>query len=144
MVQAINNRGYKVDQSQTSTTTRLYAIENKDKRNLARQKRYEDPQYRREKNDIRNHSKKLKYEKSRQTLFKILGGRICIQCGFTDARALQFEHIFDDGWKDKLRFARYDQMMDFYIRYPFRARETLQVYCSNCNQIKVAEFKSYS
>ena len=141
MRQTVNNRGHKVLTANRSSAERLYGIEHKEKRNNARQKRMKDPEYRRRSNDMRNIATKKRYEQLRQSLMKILGGAVCIKCGFNDSRVLQFEHIHNDGYVDKKRFNRYDLMMRFYIENPIRARETLQVYCSNCNQIKVVESK---
>jgi len=63
----------------------------------------------------------------------ILGGAICCKCGFSDIRALQFDHINDDGQKDRgSSVVKYK----FYVDRPELAKETLQVYCANCNQIK--------
>lgn len=136
MRQLINNRGHKRNPTKDSTNDRLRGIKNKDRRNELSRLRFEDPEYRKEKYDIRNKSRKKKYAEQRISLFKILGGEKCVKCGFSDIRALQFEHKDDTGYLDKKKFTRYDQMMRYYISHPLEAIEFLQIYCANCNQIK--------
>jgi len=63
----------------------------------------------------------------------ILGGVRCVRCGFTDIRALNFDHINNDGNKERLvakAFLRY------YIDHPIEAKQKLQVLCANCNWVK--------
>ena len=132
---------WNTDEFNESSNERKWQLKNKEKRNQQRKNIRKDPVERKRQNDMRNISTKKRYDQLRQSLMKILGGAICIKCGFNDVRALQFEHIHNDGYVDKKRFNRYDLMMRFYIENPIRARETLQVYCSNCNQIKVVESK---
>ena len=137
MRQKINNRGHKVNVGMQSSRERLYEIKNKEKRKAQAKIRYDkDHDHILE---LRRKTGKIKYARERESLMKILGGATCIKCGFSDVRALQFEHIHDDGHIDKKRFTRRDQFMRFYIENPSRARETLQVYCANCNQIKLHE-----
>ena len=138
MRQTVNNRGHRVSIETQTSHERLYAIQNKDKRNQARNKRFEDPEYRREKYDIRNKSRKIAYAKDRQSVFKILGGAFCNICHYEDyPEALQIDHIFGTGHLDKLRFNRRDKMFRYYKNHPFEAIEYLQILCANCNQIKI-------
>ena len=77
--------------------------------------------------------------KTKQFLFELLGGKRCIKCGFSDERALQFDHINGGGCKDYDRFGgrkRVDSMQKYYIKHPEEAKKTLQVLCANCNWIK--------
>lgn len=74
------------------------------------------------------HSKKVR-EKVRDQVFDILGTRKCIKCGFSDIRALQFDHINGDGGKLGYR-------LTFYRDNPEFTKKTLQVLCANCNFIK--------
>lgn len=60
------------------------------------------------------------------------GGK-CSRCGFEDWRALQFDHISDDGTRDRLRardsaFGYYDYIMTNTAKF--------QLLCGNCNWIK--------
>lgn len=73
-------------------------------------------------------------------LFEALGGARCVRCGFSDRRALQFDHIMGEGTKKM----HYQEMKDHhnyvkYARNPELARKTFQVLCANCNAIKRME-----
>jgi hypothetical protein len=69
----------------------------------------------------------------RHELLIILGGVKCVQCGYSDERALAFDHIYNDGHFDrKLRTLDYRK----YLGNPSLAREKLQVLCANCNHMK--------
>jgi len=73
----------------------------------------------------------------KERLFQILGGAKCIRCGFSDKRALQFDHINGGGTQDKLKHAGHlDRMRRYYLKHPEEARKNLQVLCANCNWIK--------
>ena len=81
----------------------------------------------------KQHNKRIK-----DGLFDVLGGKKCVRCGFTDERALQFDHINGGGTKEtkdrfnksKRKFSRY------YSKHPEEAKKKLQVLCANCNWIK--------
>ena len=96
-----------------------------------------NPEYR-----SKYHKKMRAMRKSK--LMTLLGGAICKRCGFSDIRALQFDHIHGTGKQDKTRFKRQlDKFMNYYIDRPVKARQTLQVLCANCNWIKRSENKEY-
>ena len=69
----------------------------------------------------------------RKELFKILGGKKCVECGYSNELALAFDHIHDDGNIDR-KSKNYS--MQKYVDNPSLARERLQVLCYNCNTIK--------
>lgn len=72
----------------------------------------------------------LKRDKQlRSDLFKLLGGKKCKKCGFSDERALQFDHKRGGGCKDRKSYK-------FYLNNPKLAKKTLQILCANCNWIK--------
>ena len=85
-------------------------------------------------------SRKLKMKEKRLLLFDILGGRICIRCGYSnDTRALTFDHVRDDGHEDrKIHYGGYG-FYTFYTKNPEIAKSNLQVLCCNCNSIKKYE-----
>lgn len=58
-----------------------------------------------------------------------------MRCGFSDVRALQFDHINGGGNQD-LRIRGTSSMYAFYIKNPEITKSTLQVLCANCNWIK--------
>jgi len=80
-------------------------------------------------------TQKERRQKDRITLFDTLG-RKCIFCGYSDIRALQFDHINGGGRRESLRHGNGQLMIRYYSRHPEEAREKLQVLCANCNWIK--------
>ena len=77
--------------------------------------------------------------KARDKLFDILGGAKCANCGYDkDERALNFDHIEDDGNTERKNLNP-ASMPAYYIQNPKLAREKLQVLCANCNHIKKYE-----
>ena len=83
---------------------------------------------------------KKQRDKTRLKLLGILGGK-CVHCGFSDFRALQFDHINSDGPASKKRFRTTTVMIYYYLKHIEEARLTLQVLCANCNWIKRYELK---
>ena len=65
------------------------------------------------------------------------GGR-CVQCGFADPRALQIDHVFGDGRKDRRGRGPSFVIIDIWLP---ENRGKYQVLCANCNQIKRVENK---
>jgi len=129
---------WNVDKHNESSNNRKWGLKNKEKRNIQRKERRKDPEYVKEKNEIRNKSAKERYQRLRTTVFKIIGGFICIDCGYNDQRAMQIEHIHNTGNLDKKRFhQRRDQMFLYYSRNPIEAFENLEPVCANCNQIRI-------
>lgn len=58
-----------------------------------------------------------------------LGGE-CVECGYDDIRALEFDHINNDGYKERgPRDATYYKNL-------IKEKDRFQVLCSNCNTIK--------
>jgi len=76
----------------------------------------------------------IRYYKHKRILFNILGGPKCVRCGFTDIRALQFDHIDGDGRKERKNHSV--EYLGKYTKHPEDARMKLQVLCANCNWIK--------
>jgi hypothetical protein len=86
----------------------------------------------------------------RTRLLELLGGARCINpnCavpgGMTDKRALQFDHINGKGRIDHKNIdSKGESFYLFYLKDPDRAKKELQVYCANCNSIKVHENREY-
>ena len=81
--------------------------------------------------------------KERKILLKSLGNK-CVNCGFSDIRALQIDHKNGDGSADKKRFKKQTgTMVTYYSRNVKEATQKLQILCANCNWIKRAENKEY-
>lgn len=74
----------------------------------------------------------------REEIITKLGGK-CAKCGFTDARALQIDHVNGGGTKDRKSHAR----QVYYYRYVLSRIEPdageYQLLCANCNWIKRTE-----
>lgn len=80
----------------------------------------------------------------RNRLFSRLNQYSCVQCGFDDSRALQFDHIHSDGAAHRRSlasgtayFAALDKMLLEELRNRF------QVLCANCNTIKREELEEW-
>lgn len=63
-------------------------------------------------------------------------GMVCVKCGFSDKRALEIDHVNDDGAEDrrkgsKNRATLHRRVIANPVRY--------QRLCSNCNNIKEYE-----
>lgn len=84
----------------------------------------------------RNDSKRRRYIQ-RMRMFNLLGYK-CIKCGFSDIRALQFDHINSDGSIERKEL-KANKFLRYYINHPQEAKEKLQVLCANCNHIKRIE-----
>ena len=78
-----------------------------------------------------------KRRRLRQQALDALGGR-CVRCGFDDPRALQVDHVNDDGHADRqaLGASWFGKIMRA-IRDG--ERDKYQLLCANCNWIKRAE-----
>lgn len=76
------------------------------------------------------------YANLREKLFEILGGKKCVNCGFSDERALGFSDVDDKAVFDNIRRGGAASSWGKYISDPELARKKLQVLCLNCNQIK--------
>jgi len=77
----------------------------------------------------------LKYIKKQRVELVIFLGKVCVDCGFSDMRALQLDHKNNDGNKDRKKFGN-AEWWRFYNKNRKLAKEKLQVLCANCNWIK--------
>lgn len=80
----------------------------------------------------------------RERLFRKIGTQICVRCGFSDKRALQFDHINSDGAEHRRALASgtaYYAALDAMDANEFR--QQLQVLCANCNTIKREELEEW-
>jgi hypothetical protein len=74
---------------------------------------------------------KQRARRLRNAVIEFLGGK-CIQCGFSDKRALQIDHINGDGFKDRKKRSQYK----FYNDIIIGNSNDVQLLCANCNWIK--------
>ena len=84
---------------------------------------------------------KMFRETMKNNLFDILGHK-CVKCGFSDKRALQFDHIFGGGTQERKKTNAY-HVMKFYSENINIAKQKLQVLCANCNWIKKHDEHEY-
>lgn len=72
----------------------------------------------------------------RKQIYAKLGDK-CLWCGFDDPRALQIDHVNDDGYKDRNnKFRNWNS----YNKYKTILNDTegrFQILCANCNMIKM-------
>lgn len=89
--------------------------------------------------EIQRQKSKNYRECLRNSLLNILGGAKCTECGFNGMAALQFDHIYNDGAKDRKRFNSHNSFLKYYVTHEDEAKEKLQVLCANCNWMKRGE-----
>ena len=77
-------------------------------------------------------------DRLRESIFGILG-HICVQCGYSDKRALQFDHINGNGSVEVAMFKGNSKMLRYYRDNPVDCKNNIQVLCANCNWIKKHE-----
>lgn len=66
--------------------------------------------------------------------FNKLGNR-CLHCGFTDPRALQIDHIYNDGYLER-KLLKGSSSVGRYKRVLEDVDGRYQLLCANCNWIK--------
>lgn len=92
---------------------------------------------------LRDRHAKQRYE-TKQRILDRLGGK-CSRCGFTDERALQFDHIEGDGSKQRgaKGFDWWTWVKKLDVMPDEELKSLIQVLCANCNQIKRVENNEY-
>ena len=65
-------------------------------------------------------------------------GPLCAQCGFADVRALQIDHVNNDGYKEK-DIGPASWYYTLILRSIKKGEGRYQVLCANCNRIKAVE-----
>lgn len=90
----------------------------------------------------KNREKIKLYNKQRRLSFKNIVldkyGRSCVTCGFSDIRALQIDHMNNDGAKERKSLG--GQNFSGWRFYEYLIKNGLpdgyQTLCANCNMIK--------
>ena len=85
-----------------------------------------------------NQSRKKRQESLKKELYCLLGNK-CVQCGFSDARALQIDHINNDGYEERKLLGKLDSIgrNKYILSQPIKEiRKKYQLLCANCNWIK--------
>ena len=83
---------------------------------------------------LRRSMKKYR-DKTRLNLINLLGGPVCVRCGFNDIRALQIDHKNGGGVRETRKIGNFPMTLK-YLKNPKSAKEKLQILCANCNWIK--------
>ena len=85
----------------------------------------------------KNHLYHLSRNELRKIIFKIYPK--CARCNFSDQRALQIDHVNNDGCAERksLGFSRYFLML--VIESFAKKEKKYQILCANCNWIKRIE-----
>jgi hypothetical protein len=81
----------------------------------------------------RNYSRIIR-EKFRKEIFNKFGNK-CIKCGFSDIRALQIDHVYGGGDKERKIVGN----LQFYRLVLRDTTGKYQLLCANCNWIKRIE-----
>ena len=66
-------------------------------------------------------------------------GNKCVRCGFDDKRALQIDHVFGDGYKERKELGRSSIITRKFLNRIKSMPERYQLLCANCNWIKKHE-----
>lgn len=78
---------------------------------------------------------RLYKEKKRVEALEYLGGK-CVECGFQDFRALEIDHVRDDGYLEKV-----PRDSTYYNKVIKDNTGRYQLLCSNCNSKKRYEHR---
>ena len=81
------------------------------------------------------------YSRIKTEALAILGNK-CVRCGFDDLRALQIDHINEDGGEDRKHKTKKNNAY-LYRRIIKGDAADLQLLCANCNCIKAWESGSF-
>ena len=81
-----------------------------------------------------------KYHERRQIFFDILGSE-CKTCGFKDKRALQIDHLHNDGAVQRKKYGGSLNEYRHYLKHQDEIPIQFQILCANCNWIKRADLE---
>jgi hypothetical protein len=84
----------------------------------------------------RNRAMKVHRQKVRKILIDLLGGPVCVNCGFSNISAIQIDHINSGCVNETKQLGGSLKMMKFHLKNPEEAKKQLQILCANCNWIK--------
>ena len=77
-------------------------------------------------------------QRKRKEVLDHLGGK-CQQCGYSDYRALQIDHVNGKGSRERRRLYKSSASYKFYKRVKLDKKNRYQILCANCNWIKYAD-----
>lgn len=97
--------------------------------------------YRKKYNAKNSERFRMERKDRRDKTYKGMGGK-CIECGFSDYRALQIDHINGDGKKERHLRSRNDYYPNV-LKSFLSGEKRYQLLCCNCNWIKREENGEY-
>lgn len=109
------------------------------KKNSAKLKCLAKEQRIKNREQIQTYRREKRNQRRAQVIQKL--GRVCCRCGFSDARALQIDHVNGGGRKESKRLGN---GMRLYEEVLNDTSNKYQLLCANCNWIKRAENKEYN
>jgi len=84
----------------------------------------------------------IKSSNYRKNIIELMGSK-CVQCGFSDIRALQIDHVNGGGRQEHLKGGHKWQAILLSNLLSGKKIENYQILCANCNWIKRVERKEY-
>ena len=111
---------------------RDYREKNKGHLNECRRKNYQKHR------EERCEQNRIKRKKLKNKVFEKLGNK-CAQCGFSDTRALQIDHINGDGHEERTLQKDTWKYYNHILKSIENGENRYQLLCANCNWIKRIE-----
>jgi hypothetical protein len=112
----------------TNTVNKQWRVANPEKQRYEGSWQHRNPEWRR-----KNLSDK--YRALKQKVLRAYGSR-CATCGFEDERALQLDHVHENGAEDRRKRTPLQRLQQIVAdNYP----DDYQILCANCNTIKACE-----
>ena len=87
-----------------------------------------------------NGSKNSPEHERRNRIIELLGGE-CVNCGYSDSRALQIDHVNGGGSRERYSFSCNSTYMTHVLMKVESGSADYQILCANCNSIKMREQK---
>jgi hypothetical protein len=102
------------------------------------QKRIKDAEYRANNREALKEKQRSRRIKAKQTILNRYGN-ICTVCGFDDIRALQLDHINNNGNEERIRIGgstKFSGWRFYEYLISIGLPDGYQTLCANCNMIK--------
>ena len=95
-------------------------------------------------NHLRKYGRKYRTEKYhyyRGLILEMFNNK-CVKCGFDNVKALQVDHVNDDGYNDRKKYGTTWRYFKKIYKELKNGSKDYQVLCANCNQIKKFNHRS--
>lgn len=146
-IQEYNKRYREKNREKILIRTKAWRERNKDKINEKQRKyrvKFREKIREQQKEYFKKNKEKIKkfYKERRNKAIDKLGGK-CVVCGWTDKRALVFDHVKDDGYKDK-KGGKTGRLITWILKTPVEeVKKKIQILCKNHNGIKQREKEEF-